>query len=91
MGTQVIRSLKFWTAVALTVMTAACTTTESPASSSGGNPSFAEGSAASGGLTVEGSLTTSGLYDATWSWEAGNAADIGDIGSITLTSDKIEK
>ena len=60
-----------------------------PAASNGGPASSAAGSqgGASGEATVEGSLVSSGLYDATWTWEAGNAAGPG-IGGITLTSDK---
>lgn len=51
---------------------------------SGGSPPVASAS----GFTVEGSLTTSGAYDATWTWQPGNSAQVGDIGGITLTSDK---
>lgn len=51
---------------------------------SGGSPPAASAS----GFTVEGSLTTSGAYDATWTWQPGNSAEVGDIGGITLTSDK---
>lgn len=40
-----------------------------------------------GGTTVTGSLVSSGLYDATWTWQPGNAADIG-TGGVTVTSDK---
>jgi hypothetical protein len=82
-------------AIGLAFALAACTTAEGPAASTGGQPAASSGAAASsGGQTgsgtegVEGSLATSGLYDATWSWQAGNNWDIGDIGSITLTSDK---
>ena len=35
--------------------------------------------------TVEGSITTSGLLDATWTW---NPDDALDAGAFTLTSDK---
>ena len=67
----------------------ACTPASSqPAASNGGPGASAGGSqGASGEGTVEGSLTSSGLYDATWTWEAGNAASPG-VGGITLNSDK---
>jgi hypothetical protein len=67
----------------------ACTPASSqPAASNGGGSSAAasQGSG-SGEATVEGSLVSSGLYDATWTWETGNAAGPG-IGGITVTSDK---
>jgi hypothetical protein len=41
----------------------------------------------SAGVTVEGSLATSGAYDATWTWQPGNDAETGQF-SVTLTSDK---
>ena len=83
-------------AVGLALVLAACTTAEGPAASTGeqppasagGLPASSGGEPGSGEEGVEGSLTTSGLYDASWSWQAGNNWDIGDIGSITLTSDK---
>jgi hypothetical protein len=37
--------------------------------------------------TVTGSLVSSGLYDATWTWEPGLAVDIG-TGGTTMKSDK---
>jgi len=40
-----------------------------------------------GGTTVTGSLVSSGLYDATWTWQPGNAADVG-TGGVTVNSDK---
>jgi hypothetical protein len=40
-----------------------------------------------GETNVTGSIVSSGLYDATWTWQPGNAADIG-IGGVTLNSDK---
>jgi hypothetical protein len=40
-----------------------------------------------GETNVTGSLVSSGLYDATWTWQPGNAADIG-TGGVTLNSDK---
>lgn len=42
---------------------------------------------ASGETTVTGSLVSSGLYDATWTWEPGLEAGIGVIGT-TMKSDK---
>jgi hypothetical protein len=41
----------------------------------------------SGTTTVTGSLVSSGAYSATWTWQPGNAADIG-TGGVTLNSDK---
>jgi hypothetical protein len=80
---------------------AACTPSGSPAGSSpadgdggGGAPSAAGSAAPDGGQPgsgedrVDGSLTTSGAYDATWTWQPGNAMDVGDIGGITLDSDQ---
>jgi hypothetical protein len=45
------------------------------------------GGVGSGETTVTGSLVSSGAYDATWTWQPGNAADVG-IGGVTLNSDK---
>ncbi len=82
-----------WFAVLLLVL-AACSKA-APATSGGGGGaqggSSAGGSSAgasAGPLTVEGSLTTSGAYDATWTWNPGDNVGLGDLGSITLTSDK---
>jgi hypothetical protein len=84
-------------AVGLALALAACSTASGPAASTGGQPPASNGGqppASSGGQTgsgeegVEGSLTTSGAYVATWTWEPGNGFDIGDIGSITLNSDQ---
>ena len=58
--------------------------TISSAGASAGGPGA---SLAAGEVDVQGSLVSSGIYDATWTWEVGNAADPG-IGGITLTSDK---
>jgi hypothetical protein len=103
MGTRPVSWTKFGVIIAIAITAAACTTSASPGAStgggggsagpsvsSGGGPSASTGGgpSASGGVTATGSLTTSGLYDATWSWTAGNAADVGDLGSITLNSDK---
>ena len=51
----------------------------SPDTSTAGSP---------GGTTVTGSLVSSGLYSATWTWQPGNAADIGATGGVTVNSDK---
>jgi hypothetical protein len=84
-------------AACLALTVAACTPSGSPAGSSpadGGAPSAAgstapdDGQAGSGEDGVEGSLVTSGVYDATWTWEPGNYMQIGDIGGITLNSDQ---
>src|SRR6202043_1224056 len=40
-----------------------------------------------GDTSVQGSLLSSGIYNATWTWQPGNAADVG-IGGVTLNSDK---
>lgn len=50
-------------------------------------PVASEGIPVEGGVDVQGSLTSSGLYEATWTWQPGNAADVG-IGGVTLNSDK---
>ena len=47
----------------------------------------AGGPAGSGESSASGSLVSSGLYDATWTWQPGNAVDVG-IGGVTLNSDK---
>ncbi len=75
--------------LALGIGLVACTPASSqPAASNGAPGSSAAGSQdTSGEGTVEGSLTSSGLYDATWTWEVGNAAGPG-VGGITLNSDK---
>lgn len=75
--------------LALGIGVVACTPASSgPAASNGAQgASIPGGPAASGSTTVEGSVVSSGLYDATWTWEAGNAADPG-TGGITVTSDK---
>jgi len=70
----------------------ACSSPASSGESSNGGTTSSVGASAAGGggssgeVTVEGSLTSSGIYDATWTWEPGNAADPG-IGGITLNSD----
>ena len=67
-----------------------------PAASQGGPGSSSAASSAaasaggplpSGGAEVQGSLVSSGAYEATWTWQAGNAADVGS-GGVTLNSDK---
>jgi len=75
----------------------ACTPASSqPAASNGGpgassagasSAASSSGPLASGEATVEGSLVSSGIYEATWTWQVGNAAGPG-IGGITLNSDK---
>lgn len=57
--------------------------TTSSAGASAGGP----GASVPGGVDVKGSLVSSGIYDATWTWQAGDAAGPG-IGGITLNSDK---
>ena len=83
------------TAVLLTgfLLVACSSPTSSGQSSNGGAGSSAAGSSSgpgaslAGGVGVQGSLVSSGIYDATWTWQSGNAADPG-IGGITLNSDK---
>ncbi len=67
-----------------------------PAASQGGPGSSSAASSAaasaggplpSGGVEVQGSLVSSGAYEATWKWVPGNAADVGSQG-VTLNSDK---
>jgi hypothetical protein len=53
--------------------------TDTSGGAAGGNPA--------GEGTATGSLVSSGLYDATWTWQPGNAVDVG-IGGTTLNSDK---
>ena len=53
----------------------------------GGASPAAGGGGASGDTNVTGSLVSSGLYSATWTWQAGNAVDVG-TGGVTLNSDK---
>ncbi|MGH7536682.1 MAG: hypothetical protein ACREMG_14040, partial [Gemmatimonadales bacterium] len=71
-------------AAGLALALAACTSAAGPATGDGVNPSAPGAAASSGGQAgsgtegVEGSLTTSGLYDATWTWEPGNDWSIGD-------------
>jgi hypothetical protein len=55
-----------------------------PSSAGGGNTGA---QSSPGAVDVQGSLVSSGLYAATWTWQPGNAADVG-IGGVTLTSDK---
>ena len=57
------------------------------ATSSAGARAAGPGASLAGGVDVQGSLVSSGIYDATWTWEVGNAADPG-IGGITLNSDQ---
>jgi len=45
------------------------------------------GGGAGGPASAQGSIVSSGAYAATWTWQAGNAADPG-MGGVTLTSDK---
>ena len=51
----------------------------------GGSPATQGGSAGEG--TATGSITSSGGYDAAWTWQPGNAVDVG-TGGTTLNSDK---
>jgi hypothetical protein len=85
--------------ITLSIGLAACSGASSPSAISGGSTSSESTSGAAGtstdtgaagspgGTTVTGSLVSSGLYDATWTWQPGNAADIG-TGGVTLNSDK---
>jgi hypothetical protein len=95
MGTRLISPTRLCLVLVLAVTATACTTVSSPGASTGGGGSSAGpststggGPAASGGLSVDGSLTTSGIYNATWGWTPDLAADIGDLGGITVSSDK---
>ena len=73
--------------LALTACSKEATTTSGGAT---GAPGGSSPGASAGGFTVQGSLTTSGAYDATWTWKPGNAAEPGGFGTLTLTSDKGE-
>ncbi len=84
-------------AVALLILAtlglAACSGTSQASSGSNGGagpsvPAAAGGAPdASAAASVTGSLVSSGLYDATWTWQSDLAADIGTSGT-TLKSDK---
>jgi hypothetical protein len=86
--------------IALVLVLAACSggPGSSPAADQGGaSAASGGGSAASsdtsggggtgGDATVTGSVTSTGAYDGTWTWQAGNEAGPGIIG-VTVTSDK---
>ena len=88
--------------LALAFLLATCSGGSSPpANSNGGATASGAGSAGAGAgastdtgaagspgeTTVTGSLVSSGLYDATWTWQPGNAADVG-TGGVTVNSDK---
>ena len=60
---------------------------QAPTPAAGASIDAGGGGGGTGEATVTGSLVSSGIYDATWKWEAGNAAGPG-IGGITVTSDK---
>jgi hypothetical protein len=53
----------------------------------GAASSASAGGGANGETNVTGSLVSSGLYSATWTWQPGNAADVG-TGGVTVNSDK---
>jgi hypothetical protein len=68
--------------------------TDTSGAGGGGGGGAASAGAAGGGAgggsdagTVTGSLVSSGLYDATWTWQPGLAADIG-VGGTSMQSDK---
>lgn len=65
-------------------------TTPSGAATSSTEPASGDttGSPPAGGVDVQGSLVSSGLYDATWTWQPGNAVSAVALGSTTLNSDK---
>ena len=82
----------------LTLVLAACGGGSTPApaaATAGATPSPGGGGAASTGTggggsdqgSVTGSLVSSGLYAATWTWQPGNALDVG-TGGVTVNSDK---
>ncbi|HEX5823881.1 MAG TPA: hypothetical protein VFY18_05400 [Candidatus Limnocylindrales bacterium] len=88
--------------LALALLLAACggASTPSPNSNGGSTAPGAGSSAAGAGASIDvgaalspgetnvtGSLVSSGLYAATWTWHPGNAADIG-TGGVTVNSDK---
>ena len=60
---------------------------QAPTPAAGASIDAGGGGGSTGEATVTGSLVSSGIYDATWKWEPGNAAGPGTIG-ITVTSDK---
>jgi hypothetical protein len=75
----------------------ACSSAAPPAASNAGAPSSGGGGAGAstdtgggGGsaeTTVTGSFVSSGGYEATWTWQPGNAAYVG-TGGVTVASDK---
>lgn len=85
--------------ITLSLGLVACSGTSSPPAA-GGPPSSGTGSTGAGASTdagaavspgdtlVTGSLVSSGLYAATWTWQPGNAAGIGATGGVTMNSDK---
>jgi uncharacterized protein YaiE (UPF0345 family) len=86
-------------ALGIGLVVAACSGAATPGTSQGSAPASGNGGAAASAPAasgdpgsvaegVTGSLETSGLYDATWTWEEGNDWGIGDLGTITLNSDK---
>jgi hypothetical protein len=89
--------------VALTFWIAACTGGSSPsidgpggstASAAPGasieaSPAASTGSGASPGeMVVQGSLTTTGTYEATWTWTPGDDFGTGPVAEVTIASDK---
>lgn len=79
--------------VILLITLAACSSSASPAGN-GPTPGAASADTATGGAAggangFEGSLVTSGLYDATWTVSPGQQADpLNSVTSTTLVSDK---
>jgi len=63
------------------------TASDAGAGGAGAGASSDTGGGGSGETNVTGSLVSSGAYDATWTWQPGNAADIG-VGGVTMNSDK---
>ncbi len=64
---------------------AAATDANGGGGGSGASPN--PGGGGSGDTNVTGSIVSSGGYEATWTWQSGNAADVG-TGGVTLNSDK---
>lgn len=86
--------LSFVLALAVSACGGAASSAGTAAGDSAGGGSTTDGAGAApapggspGETNVTGSLVSSGIYDATWTWQPGNAADIG-VGGVTLNSDK---
>jgi hypothetical protein len=90
-GRSALRPAAVLLALALTIAGCAGGATPGAATAGASQPAVesagAGGGAGSGVDSASGSLVSSGLYDATWTWQPGNAVGVG-LGGVTLNSDK---